>query len=306
MNKGIIGLFTAVFLWGIAIAPIRWALESMGPLTLLFLRLLISSLFLLPYVYWRNKTLWSSFVFHWKHIIVLSITGVAGYYLFYTVGVDLTSAVHASILSAAIPMFTLILAFFLLKEKILIPQWCGLLMGTTGILLISVKAEMGSSSSLLGDLFVLASCLMWAFYVIHLKKIGKIVQLPNEVFTALTIAAGTILSAPLAFIEIAYTGMPVWTFSSFINLMYVALLSTVIAYLIWNWAMGMVTAASAGIWITFMPLIEVLTSVVLLNEVLTWRVLIGGLFVLFGLFWAEYSIFINPLKRSRQNRNFSQ
>jgi drug/metabolite transporter (DMT)-like permease len=219
--------------------------------------------------------------------------------------VDLTSAVHASILSAAIPMFTLILAAFFLKEKILIHQWCGLLMGTAGILLISVKTEIGSSSSILGDIFVLVSCLMWAFYVIHIKKAGKIIQLPNEVFTALTIAAGTIISAPLAFIEMTYLGMPVWTFSSFLNLMYVALLSTVIAYLIWNRVMETVTAASAGVWITFLPLVEVLTSVVLLNEELTWRVLVGGLFVLLGVFWAEHFFIRIPLKRNQQNRNFS-
>lgn len=287
MSKAMLLLLSALFLWGIAIAPIKWVLESMGPLTFLFLRLFIGSVLFLPYAMWKNQIRTVGVTIPWKPIMALSFSGVSGYYLLYTVGVDLTSAVNASILSAAIPLFTVLLAALYLKEKITPPQWGGLILGTIGVLLISLKGGTINNSSFLGDLFVLASCLLWGIYVIQLKRAEKAVKLPNEFFTAMTLAIGAAMSLPFAIIEIIYSGLPQWTLKSSLSLLYVGVPSTVFAYLFWNQAMKSVSAASAGLLINFLPLMEVLTSVVLLGEELTLRVILGGMLILFGVFWAE-------------------
>lgn len=301
MKKAMLLLLSAMFLWGIAIAPIKWVLESMGPITFLFLRLLIGSVLILPYTMWKNQIRISEVKIPWKPIIILSFSGVSGYYLLYTVGVDLTSALNASVLTAAIPLFTVLLAAFFLRERITRSQWVGLILGTMGVLLISIKSGEINNGSLLGDLFVLASCLLWGVYIIQLKRAEKTVKLPSGFFTALLIVVGAVMLAPFALMEIAYTGLPQWTLKSSLSLLYVAVPSTVLAYLFWNQALKSVSAATAGLTINFLPLIEVLTSIALLGEGLTVRVLLGGLLILSGVFWAERLWLLLPSKKIAKN-----
>ena len=107
--------------------------------------------------------------------------------------------------------------------------------------------------------------------------------------------------APFALMEIAYTGLPQWTLKSSLSLLYVAVPSTVLAYLFWNQALKSVSAATAGLTINFLPLIEVLTSIALLGEGLTVRVLLGGLLILSGVFWAERLWLLLPSKKIAKN-----
>ena len=48
---------------------------------------------------------------------LLSFTGVAGYFMFTSYGISLTSGLHVSIIDAALPLVTILFSAFFLKEK---------------------------------------------------------------------------------------------------------------------------------------------------------------------------------------------
>ncbi|MFY0544459.1 DMT family transporter [Brevibacillus sp. H7] len=287
MSKANLMLMAAVVLWGITIVPTKWGLETFPPFTLMFLRLVLASLIFLPFAWKRAQERLGTILVPWGRIALLSFTGVAGYFLFNSAGVALTSGVHASIISASLPLFTLLLAAFYLKETITVPQWLGLFMGTLGVLLITVQSDTQHGSSVLGDLLVLASELIWAIYVIQMKRPQGEERLPSELFTALTLFIGGIMILPFAAVETWIYGWSELTLTSLWIVVFLVLGPTIMAYWLWNKGIASTSAARAGIYLNAMPLISVLGSVSLLGEHLTWKTVFGGVLVLVGVFGSE-------------------
>lgn len=287
VKKANVMLIVAVVLWGITIAPTKWALETLHPFTLTFLRLLIASVFFLPYAWSKAKSVSPSFTIPWSRMAMLSFTGVAGYFLFGYSGIALTSGVNASILSASLSLFTLLLAAIYLKEAITAPQWFGLLMGVIGVLFISIQPEAQSGSSLVGDVLVLVSSFIFAAYVVLLKRPKAEAQLPSELFTALTLSISGVMILPFAVAEVWVYGLPVFTTKVLISLVFLVFGSTIMAYWLWNKGLESSSAAQAGVYLNALPLVSVVSSIALLGEAVTWRTLIGGSLVLLGVFYAE-------------------
>lgn len=144
-------LLLAIALWGMTIAPTKWAMESFPPLTLTFLRLFVASLLFLPFA-WRKarKEAGSELVIPWRRMYSLSFTGVAGYFLFNYLGVAQTSGLHASIISALLPLCTMLMAAFYLKERMGATQWLGLLTGLAGVLLVTAQPSCRRRRELVG------------------------------------------------------------------------------------------------------------------------------------------------------------
>lgn len=189
MNRANLMLMGAVVLWGLTVVPMKWTLENVHPFTLMFFRLLVAGLLFLP-IAWKRRgsgpSPLSAREIPWKRITLLSFTGVAGYFLMNTYGISLTSGVNSSIISAILPLCTLLLAAFYLRERISLPQWLGLLAGIGGVLLITVQPQSTQQQSIWGDLLVLGSQLIWSIYVVQLKRPKGEERLSSELFTALS------------------------------------------------------------------------------------------------------------------------
>ncbi len=287
MSKANLMLIAAVVLWGTPIVPTKWALETFHPITLTFLRLALASLIFLPFTWRKAKAQQGTISIPWARMAVLSFTSVAGYFLFSYSGIAMTSAVNASIIGASLPFFTMLLAAYYLREKITMPQWLGLFLGTLGVLFITVQPGTQNGSSLLGDLLVLASQFLWAVYVIQMKRPQKEAQLPSDLFTALTLFVGAIMVLPFALVEMWMYGWSVISAKTYGSIAFLVIGPTILAYWLWNKALESTSAARAGIYLNAIPFIGVLGSVSLLREDVTWKTVLGGLLVLAGLFWAE-------------------
>lgn len=287
MSKASIMLITAVLLWGVTVPPTKWALESVHPFTLMFLRLFIASLLFLPFVRRLAKKGGVPVSIPWRRMCMLSFTGVAGYFILSYSGIALTSGVNASILAASIPFFTLSLAAVFLKERIFWRQWAGLFLGIIGVLLISVHPGNSAQSSLTGDLLVLASCVIFAVYVIQMKRPRGEEGLSSELFTAITMMISSLMILPFALVETWKYGIPAIDAKALWSIVFLAIGSSIFAYLLWNKAIEYTSAAKAGIYLNALPPVSVLSSVLFLGETLTWRTMVGGCLVLIGVIWAE-------------------
>lgn len=288
MNKAAWMLIAAVVMWGSTIAPTKWALESLPPITLAFLRLVFGSLLFLPLAWLQAKRRGQLTRIPWMRMCSLSFTGIAGYFVFAYWGIALTSGVHASILAASLPLFTILLAVAFLKERVLLQQWIGLALGVAGVLIISVQPGADAGSSLLGDVLVLGSCLVFAVYVVQLKRPGGEARLPSELFTALTLAIGAVLLAPLSVMELWNADLPPISPKAWGSLVYLVIGPTILAYWLWNKGLEQVSAGSAGVYMNMLPLVSVVTAIVCLGEALTLRSFVGGVLILSGVFWSEH------------------
>lgn len=287
--KAISMLCIAIILWGTAIAPTKWALESIQPFTLLFLRLSLAGIICVCFSFHDIKNSIVNKIIPWKRMSLLSFAGVAGYFMFTSVGISLTSGLHVSIIDAVLPLVTILFSALFLKEKIRMNYWIGIVLGLIGVLCITIPSGDGNGeASLLGDILILCSTFLFAFYTILLKRPKEEKNVSNKVFTTVTLLIGAVMLIPFAAIETLYNGFPkIETWKTGLSLIYLVVGATILAYWFWNKALESISASVSGLYLNVLPLVSIIASVVLLNESLTWRILIGMSFVLFGVLWAD-------------------
>jgi drug/metabolite transporter (DMT)-like permease len=132
----------------------------------------------------------------------------------------------------------------------------------------------------LGDGLVLAACVDWALYTVMLRKRPAVSPLS---FLLATFLVGLAAVAPLALWE-ALTGPPVrWGAGVGLAFVYVALLPSLLSYLIYNHAAHVVGPARAGQAITLLPLFGALLSALLLGEPLHPFHFAGMALILIGI-----------------------
>ncbi|EJQ40231.1 hypothetical protein IEE_04856 [Bacillus cereus BAG5X1-1] len=306
--KEICMLLVAVILWGTAIAPTKWALESIQPFTLLFIRLFFAGGICMLFSYVQLQKAIVHKHIPWKRMSLLSFTGVAGYFMFTSYGISLTSGLHVSIIDAALPLVTILFSTFFLREKIQPNYWIGIIFGAIGVLLITISSNNADQEvSLIGDILILLSTFLFAFYTVLLKQPKQEQYLSNKVFTTLTLIIGSVILLPFAMVETFYYGFPkIETWKTGLSVMYLVIGATILAYWFWNKALERVSASVSGLYLNALPLISIVASIVLLNESLTWRIVMGGGLVLFGVVWADKSKLIDLFIISRQKSSASR
>ncbi|PFE20847.1 hypothetical protein CN279_28220 [Bacillus anthracis] len=301
--KEICMLLVAVILWGTAIAPTKWALESMQPFTLLFIRLFFAGGICLLFSFKQLKKSVVHKQVPWKRMSLLSFTGVAGYFMFTSYGISLTSGLHVSIIDAALPLVTILFSAFFLKEKIQVNYWIGIALGGAGVLLITIPtSNVDQEVSLIGDILILLSTFLFAIYTVLLKRPKQEQYLSNKVFTTLTLIIGAVILLPFATVETFYYGFPkVETWKAGLSIIYLVIGATILAYWFWNRALESVSASVSGLYLNALPLISIVASIVLLDEALTWKIVIGGSLVLIGVGWADKQKISKLLKKDNLN-----
>ena len=282
-------LLIAIILWGIAIAPTKWALESIQPFTLLFLRLCFAGGISAILSFSGLRQSITNRTIPWRRISLLSFTGVAGYFMFTSYGISLTSGLHVSVIDAALPLITIVFSAVLLREKIHINYWIGIILGFIGVVCITIPSSSDTQgASLVGDILILCSTFLFAYYTVLLKQPKQEKNLSNEVFTTLTLLIGAVILLPFAAMEAFYYGLPkLHTWKVGFSLMYLVIGATILAYWFWNKALEEVSASVSGLYLNGLPLVSILASIILLNESLTWKVMIGAALVLLGVVWAD-------------------
>ncbi|CAM4419213.1 EamA family transporter [Bacillus manliponensis] len=287
--KAISMLLIAIILWGTAIAPTKWALESIPPFTLLFLRLSLAGFICACFTFSDLKNSIINKNIPWKRMSLLSFTGVAGYFMFTSVGISLTSGLHVSIIDAGLPLVTIVFSVIFLKEKIHMNYWIGIVLGVIGVLCITLPSGDGNGeASLFGDILILFSTFLFAFYTILLKRPKEERNLSNKVFTTMTLLIGAIMLVPFASVEVLYNEFPkIDTWKVGLSFLYLVFGATILAYWFWNKALESISASVSGLYLNALPLVSMLASIVLLNESLTWRIAMGGSLVLVGVLWAD-------------------
>ena len=239
----------------------------------------------------------------WKRMSLLSFTGVAGYFMFTSYGISLTSGLHVSIIDAALPLVTILFSAFFLKEKIQMDYWIGIMLGAIGVLFITIpSSDTNQEVSLIGDILILLSTFLFAFYTVLLKRPKQERRLSNKVFTTVTLMIGAAIVLPFAMIEIFYYGFPkIETWKIGFSVVYLVIGATILAYWFWNKALETVSASISGLYLNGLPLISIITSIILLNESLTWKIIMGGSLVLIGVGWADKQKLRNLLKGNKMD-----
>ena len=238
------------------------------PLTLAFVRWAGAFAILTPFALRRLAADLPALRSKWKEVVLLGFLGVGVFNALLYSGLQYTTATNALLLQAAIPALVVILDRLLFGARAGAWQVAGTLASSAGVLVIVFEGDPQAVLGLrlgLGDALVLAAVVVWSLYTV-LLRLRPVVGPISFIYA--TFAVGVVTTAPLALAEWLSGEVVRWSWSVAAAFAYVAVLPSIVAYFIYNWAAQSVGPARAGQAITMMPVFGALLSALLLGEVL--------------------------------------
>ena len=293
---GVHGLMIlVVFSWGMAWAVGRILALGLPPMTGAWLRYVLTMV--LFYLWFLGRALKGNEVNWlptgrqtWRTLTLIAITGVLGYQVFFMNGMRLTAAGDASLIITFNPIFTVLLAAPMLGQQISRKMFVGLFCGFIGVAVVtgwSPNTDIPFEDRILGDLMILLASLNWAMTTNNTKRMmeqrngeQKATTLEIVVWYSLI---GTVLLTPLAAWETWQHGIPEPTLTDWYAIIYLAAISTVLAYYWFAIGVEKLGATAASSYIFLMPVFGVLGGVILLDENIGWTLLLGFILIVIGV-----------------------
>ncbi|MBD6954912.1 DMT family transporter [Staphylococcus aureus] len=269
-------LFT-IILWGSAFPMIKIALNDFSAESLSAFRLILATIILLPFVIIKKLP-----TPELRDIPVIFILGFCGFVIYHTAlnfGEALISAGISGILVSTTPIFSSALAYIFLKEHFSKWNWLSSLVAFIGISIISISKDDYTTINVLGVFIILlasfSESLYFTFQKKYIEKYGFIA------FTLYTIMA----SSPfmLIFIPEIINDIHGATFTSIVSVLYLAIFPTIIPYVLLAYIVKSVCVSDATMSLYLTPIVSLLLSYLLLDELPTTLAIIGGIITLLGV-----------------------
>lgn len=283
--KGHSAASISILVWGITFISTKVLLETFSPTEILFYRFTFAYLLLFiispkPILPKKNKT---------ELLYALAgLCSVTLYFLFQNIGLVYTLASNAGIIIAVAPMFTAIVSFFLISRSSLHRNFIfGFFISITGVAIISLNGNFVLKLNPLGDFLIILGALSWAFYCNILVLIDNnelsLIQQTRKVFfygLLFLIPFLIITDFRFGFERFADIGM-------LANMLFLAFGASAIAFLTWNYAVGVLGSVRTATYIYFTPIVTVIASIIILHEPFTWVSLTGTALIILGLIVSE-------------------
>lgn len=273
-------LWGTVLFWGLSFVSSKTILNSgVPPMTMVCIRFVIATIILNvllrrfdPTARLRKADLLPLFL--------SGLFGVTIYFFFESRGIKLTSASHASLIIAVIPVATLSVEAILFRTRITPVTGVGIALSVLGVggVVYRPGAEAGTGS-LLGDLFMFGACVSWVVYIILSKDLHR--RLSELAITAYQSLFGTAFLIPLALLEMKQW-VPI-TLVAGLNLAYLAVFCSALTNFLYVYALSALGPIAVSPYINLIPVVGALGGVVLLGESIAWTQVLGGAVIVAGV-----------------------
>lgn len=283
---GALYLTTAAAIWGGMYVASKYVLDYLPPFTLLVIRLAIAGL-ILGAIAWTRGALRVDR----RHRGLLASLGLVGFTMslgFQFWGTKLSTAHNGGLITSASPAFIVLFAVWLLKERLTWQQLVSLGLATVGVLAVigpESGGEHGGGNLWLGNLCLVGAAITWALYTV----MGKLASRHYSALTVTTYAtfSGLIFCAPIAYA----TEWSMWSLEAtpalaWWGVAYVGIMSTAVAFYLWNKGFSMMDASPASLFFFAQPLVAAALGGLLLGETLHWYFFVGAALILAGLIWS--------------------
>jgi drug/metabolite transporter (DMT)-like permease len=278
-----VGLFVAAAIWASTFINIKVVLLQLPPNTIAFLRFFVASLVLGLYLISTRRP--AVCRRDWLRLAACGLTGVTLYNFLQNQGLRYAGPTDAAILAAMAPVFLALLARLVLKERISRMQGLGIVLALAGSFLVATNGSLAGIAQgplrLYGDLLILLTGLVWAIYSTLVKTLVD--RYPAITMLAYTTFAGTLFLLPLSLVELPVRFATV-TLSAWLNVLYLGLFASALAYLLWNLALTRVTAVTAAAYIYLIPVLTAVMAAIYYRQAPGLPIIAGGLIVLLGTY----------------------
>lgn len=278
MRAALIWILLCV-IWGTTWIFIKIGLNDLPPISFAGIRFLLAFIILLPVVFLK-KSNFPKTAGEWK---IIAITGGLQFFVNYGLlfwGEQYISSGLAAVLQATIPAFGLILArIYIPDEKITVIKILSILLGLIGVAVIfKEQLQLGGMLSFFGSLAIVVGALAAAYASVLTKAYGREIN-------PVSILCGQMFFGfvPLLAVGLFVEGNPLsfkWTWSAIICVLYLAIIGSIIAFLLYYWLLMKIDVSKAMMISLVTPLVAVIIGGFYLGEKLAAQTILGGLLVL--------------------------
>ena len=267
----------------------RYVVDSIDPFTLSFVRYGLTGLilFLITISAFIKKK------FDKTDLLPMSVLGLSMITLFpnfMALGLEYTTAARAGLLYATMPLCTIIIAYLFKVEKITINKSLAVLIAIAGITFcMSEKVDSDFNQTLKGDFLmmigVLAASCFTVFSGKYLKKYGNIPVMIYVIFIgtlinfSLSISFGSIYESFYQINEFELAALGMLIIPGGVLMMYC-----------WGKALQIISPTQAAISLGFNPLSAILLGSIILNEQITFRLIIGFISIIIAIILVNWKV----------------
>lgn len=281
MSRKAFWLFAAVsFFWGIPYALIRLALEGFEPATIVFCRVVIGGLVLIPIAASKRGSIRSALK-HWPWVVAFAVIEMAGPWILLNTAEQHISSSLAGLLIGAVPFFAVPLAYFLGDKTVFHPKTIlGLVLGFGGLIaLAGIDSFSGALEPIWLGAMILA-CLGYAIApAIAAKKLGTESSIAVAGLSMAVVAAIYLVPGVSGLGRVAANPAPT---SAWLALLGLGVLCTAAAFTCFFQLINAIGSARATLIVYPNLAVAFLLGIVFLKEPITTGFLIGVPLVIAG------------------------
>ena len=273
-------LIILAIIWGSSFFNIKIATYSYDPITLALVRVIFASIPLLILCKLKKIKI-DAFSKNWNWYALIGMCNIAIPFVLIAIGTAKINSYLAAILMSTTPLSGSILAHFFTKdEKLSFFKSIGVLIGFSGIVFLFFDKVIINNENII---YVLITILGSTFYCVGGLLTLKLKNQKNENVTTSTTLWSVIFLLPFSLIiETPWNSDP--TFASTLSLLYLGIIATGFAWLIRFRILtvnGLVFQTQVAYLI---PIFGIIFGYFLMNEIITWRVLLSLVIILIGIF----------------------
>ena len=284
--KNILLLLALAMSWGPSFFFIKVGIETIPPLTLVLIRLLLGSSLLFMMILMQKEKVLPYFKYY-KYFLIMGLTANALPFVLISYGEIYISSSLAGIINGSVPIFTVVLSHFCTQdEKATKHKIIGIILGFIGIMIVYIPTLLDKKiGNEMGILMVLVASISYAVAMVYSKKHAK--KIPGLIAPAMQLLfAGTLITPFTLYFDRPWNlAMP--STSSLLSVFCLAFLGSAIAFMLYYKIVKETGATYLSMVTLLFPIIAIIFGTIFLGERPCLNDYIGCAFILLGLIIAN-------------------
>ena len=281
----VVALLT-IIVWGTTFASTKvLLLHSLTPPEIMVERFIIAYACILPFCHkkWLADSLGDEL-----RMVLLGVTGGSLYFWTENTALFYTTSSNVALIICVTPLLTSLLTIILFKEVKLTRRLAiGSLVALLGEVFVVLNGNFLVEVNPLGDALAFSAALCWAVYSVLLRPLNA--RYDTLFLTRKVFFYGLVTMLPIMFFR-GEDGLHLSALASPVvwgNLIFLGIIASFGCFFSWNMVLRKPDVVVASNYMYCQPLVSLTCSVIILHEPLTPIALVGTIFILFGIWFAE-------------------
>src|SRR5690625_2263500 len=217
----------------------------------------------------------------------MALTGIFGYNLFFFYCLQSTTVINGSLIIATTPAIMTLGAVIIFKE-----QWnkyigLGIVLSFIGVIVVLTDGKLATLFQLefnKGDLLFLLALVCWVSHGLLGRRVMQ--EVSALVTTTISTLVGAILLMAVTLPKVSeWQLLMTMSKQSWLEMLFMIICSSVLAFLLWNYGVQKIGAAQASIYLNLVPINTALLAVFVYGSPLLISQIVGMLIVIVGVYF---------------------